>query len=67
MKVSEFKEMAECMNYRAPYHSDDDDLEKKYWESISNVPKNKIPLYGADVAGSITDENVDVCCTIRCI
>lgn len=57
MTVAEFKIMSESENYKTPYHSDSSQLEKIYWEKITY----NSPLYGADVPGSFTDNNVDVC------
>lgn len=56
MTVADYKAMAESEEYKTPSHSDYDDLERKYWKNIVY----KSPLYGADVSGSITDEDVDV-------
>lgn len=57
MKVADFKKLAESNVYKTPDHSDFEDLEKKFWNNIVY----HTPLYGADVSGSITDKDVDVC------
>lgn len=57
MTVADYKIMAESEEYRTPVHFDYGDLERKYWKNIVY----KSPLYGADVSGSITDKDVDVC------
>lgn len=57
MTVLDYKTMAESYEYRTPTHFDYNDLERKYWKNIIY----KSPLYGADVSGSITDKNVNVC------
>lgn len=58
MTVADYKIMAESDDYKTPNHFDYGDLERKYWKNIIY----KSPLYGADVSGSITDKDVDVCC-----
>ena len=55
MSVGEFHRMAESDRYRAPRFSDYEDLERKYWKNVTFVN----PVYGADVAGSVTDDDVD--------
>lgn len=57
MTVTEFKVMSESENYKTPNHSDFTELEKIYWEKITY----NSPFYGADVPGSLTDNDVDVC------
>lgn len=57
MTVADYKVMAESDHYKTPNHFDYGDLERKYWKNIIY----KSPLYGADVSGSITDKDVDVC------
>eukprot|EP00102_Acyrthosiphon_pisum_P016079 XP_008186899.2 PREDICTED: lysine-specific demethylase 4A-like [Acyrthosiphon pisum] len=56
MTVADFKIMSESEKYKTPSHFDYSDLERKFWK---NVIYNS-PLYGADVSGSITDEDVNV-------
>ena len=41
--------------YKPPKVKDLEELERKYWK---NVTFNQ-PLYGADIPGSLTDENVE--------
>lgn len=57
MTVAEYKLMAESEKYKTPNFFDYDDLERKYWKNIIFKP----PVYGADVSGSLTDQDVDVC------
>lgn len=56
MTVSEYKIMAESNKYKTPEYIDYDDIERKYWKNITYNP----PLYGADVSGSVTDNEVKV-------
>eukprot|EP00102_Acyrthosiphon_pisum_P023983 XP_016661193.1 PREDICTED: probable lysine-specific demethylase 4B [Acyrthosiphon pisum] len=56
MTVSDYKIIAESDEFKTPDHLDYDDLEKKFWKNIIYNP----PLYGADVSGSIMDEDVGV-------
>ena len=58
MTVREYVAMLEKDEYRTPDHKNLDDLEKKYWE---NIVTESPPLYGADVPGSLTDKDVEVC------
>lgn len=60
MTVADYKIMAESDEYKTPNHFDYGDLERKYWKNIIY----KSPLYGADVSGSITDKDVNVCVRI---
>ncbi|NP_001395732.1 lysine (K)-specific demethylase 4D-like 2 isoform X1 [Rattus norvegicus] len=53
MTVGKYRELAESKQYQTPPHLDFEDLERKYW-------KNRLfgsPIYGADVSGSLFDEN----------
>ncbi|XP_012618802.3 lysine-specific demethylase 4D-like [Microcebus murinus] len=53
MTLGEYRHLANSEKYRAPPHLNFEDLERKYW-------KNRIydsPIYGADVSGSLFDEN----------
>ena len=43
------------LRYRSPHFADYEDLERKYWKNVTFVN----PIYGADVAGSLTDDDVD--------
>lgn len=54
MRFKDFKEMALSTIFRTPSYRDYEDLEKKYWSSISFGR----PLYGANVSGSITDSDL---------
>ena len=47
----EYYKLANSHTYRPPVHSSYDDLERKYWKSLSFVP----PIYGCDVADHLTD------------
>lgn len=55
LTVQEFHQKANSDRYRAPRFCDYEDLERKYWKNVTFVP----PIYGADVPGSITDDDVD--------
>ena len=52
----DYYELANSHCYRTPVHSDYDNLERKYWKSLSFVP----PIYGCDVAANLTDPEQDV-------
>jgi len=53
LTVRELKEMAESDKYRPP-EGDVEKVERAYWKNITFNP----PIYGADVAGSIYDPDV---------
>ena len=53
----DYKIKEESDDYKTPNYFDYGDLERKYWKNIIY----KSPLYGADVPGSITDKDVNVC------
>jgi [histone H3]-trimethyl-L-lysine9/36 demethylase len=55
MNVSDYRDLANSRNYATPPHRSYDDLERIYWESITN----HAGIYGADVCGSITDADVE--------
>ncbi|XP_006792065.1 lysine-specific demethylase 4B [Neolamprologus brichardi] len=55
MTVGEYRKLANSKKYCTPRHKDFDDLERKYWKNLTFVS----PLYGADVSGSIYDENIE--------
>lgn len=55
--VAQFKLEAESDRYKTPVHENYDDLENIYWKTI----KQNAPIYGADVSGSVTDDDVNVC------
>ncbi|KAG3286385.1 lysine demethylase 4D [Ictidomys tridecemlineatus] len=53
MTVGEYHLLANSEKYRTPPHLNFEDLERKYW-------KNRLydsPIYGADISGSLFDEN----------
>ncbi|XP_053418807.1 LOW QUALITY PROTEIN: lysine-specific demethylase 4D [Nycticebus coucang] len=53
MTLGEYRRLANSDKYRTPPHLNFEDLERKYW-------KNRLydsPIYGADVSGSLFDEN----------
>lgn len=51
--IQQFAEWANKDRYQTPRHFDYDDLERKYWKNITYVS----PIYGADVSGSLTDDD----------
>ncbi|GAB6026609.1 Lysine-specific demethylase 4C [Chamberlinius hualienensis] len=55
MTVKEFKTMAGSPKFKTPTHFDYEDLERKYWKNITY----NSPIYGADVSGSLYDQDVD--------
>lgn len=57
MTVQQYRDLANSERYATPRHFDYEDLERKYWKNITYVA----PIYGADVSGSITDDDVNVC------
>nr|XP_002708488.2 lysine-specific demethylase 4D isoform X2 [Oryctolagus cuniculus] len=53
MTLSEYRQLANSTKYQTPPHLNFEDLERKYW-------KNRLydaPIYGADISGSLFDEN----------
>uniref|UniRef100_A0A8C9ABT8 JmjC domain-containing protein n=1 Tax=Prolemur simus TaxID=1328070 RepID=A0A8C9ABT8_PROSS len=53
MTLGEYHCLANSEKYRTPPHLNFEDLERKYWKSrICDLP-----IYGADVSGSLFDEN----------
>lgn len=54
MSIKEYHELATSSRYAPPKHTSYEDLERKYWKSLHFMP----PIYGADVADSITDPEV---------
>ncbi|KAM6173914.1 lysine-specific demethylase 4D-like [Erethizon dorsatum] len=53
MTVGEYQHLANSEKYQAPPHRNFEDLERKYW-------KNRLydsPIYGADISGSLFDDN----------
>ncbi|XP_066148944.1 uncharacterized protein [Euwallacea fornicatus] len=55
MSVKQYRDLANSERYATPRHFDYEDLERKYWKNITYVA----PIYGADVSGSITDDDVN--------
>lgn len=55
MHIKDFYRLANSSRYKTPKHDSYEDLEHKYWKNLTYVA----PIYGADTAGSITDDNVD--------
>lgn len=53
MTSKEFHKLAISDRYRTPSFQDYEDLERKYWKNVTFVS----PIYGADVAGSVTDDD----------
>lgn len=55
MTVQEFCAKANSKEYATPAHVTHKDLEQQYWKNITS----HAGIYGADVSGSITDEDVE--------
>ena len=56
MTVSDFRDLANSKTYATPEHKSFDDLEKIYWDKITD----HAGIYGADVIGSISDPDLTV-------
>lgn len=56
MTVAAYKNLAES-KYKTPHYFDYTSLEKKFWQNIAF----QSPIYGADMPGTLTDKDVDVC------
>lgn len=54
LTLKQFKELASSERYQTPKHFDYEDLERKYWKNVTYIA----PIYGADVAGTLTDADV---------
>eukprot|EP00095_Tigriopus_kingsejongensis_P009380 snap_masked-scaffold732_size105256-processed-gene-0.9 protein:Tk09380 transcript:snap_masked-scaffold732_size105256-processed-gene-0.9-mRNA-1 annotation:"jumonji domain containing" len=54
MSIKDYYELATSSRYGTPNHTSYEDLERKYWKSLHFMP----PIYGADVADTITDPEV---------
>lgn len=54
LTVKQFRELALSERYQTPKHFDYEDLERKYWKNVTYIA----PVYGADVAGTLTDPDV---------
>ncbi|KAM3864765.1 lysine-specific demethylase 4C [Diretmus argenteus] len=55
LSVQEFRRLANSDNYCTPRYLNYEDLERKYWKNLTFVS----PIYGADVSGSLYDEDVE--------
>ncbi|XP_035385674.1 lysine-specific demethylase 4C isoform X2 [Electrophorus electricus] len=55
LSVQEFRRLANSDKYCTPRYLNYEDLERKYWRNLTFVP----PIYGADVSGTLYDEDVD--------
>lgn len=55
MTIPDFKELSESPNYNTPEHESYDDLERIYWDKITD----HAGVYGADVSGSISDPDLE--------
>lgn len=55
MSVPEYSALANSARYRAPAHTSNEDLERKYWKNLPFVA----PIYGADVNGSLIDPHIN--------
>nr|XP_010971800.1 lysine-specific demethylase 4D-like [Camelus bactrianus] len=53
MTVSEYRHLANSDKYRTPPHLNFEELERKYWKTRGYDS----PIYGADISGSLFDEN----------
>jgi jumonji domain-containing protein 2 len=53
MSLAEFEALAKSKKYCAPAHTDDRDLERKYWKNLTFIPA----IYAADLSGSLTDSD----------
>ncbi|XP_027139122.1 lysine-specific demethylase 4C isoform X3 [Larimichthys crocea] len=55
LSVQEFRRLANSDMYCTPRYLNYEDLERKYWKNLTFVS----PIYGADVSGSLYDEDVE--------
>ncbi|XP_047220872.1 lysine-specific demethylase 4C isoform X2 [Girardinichthys multiradiatus] len=55
LSVQEFRRLANSDMYCTPRYLNYEDLERKYWKNLTFVS----PIYGADVSGSLYDENIE--------
>ncbi|XP_062284985.1 lysine-specific demethylase 4C isoform X2 [Scomber scombrus] len=55
LNVAEFRRLANSDMYCTPRYLNYEDLERKYWKNLTFVS----PIYGADVSGSLYDEDVE--------
>ena len=56
LHVKEFMELATSPKYAPPACASVDELERKYWKNVAFNP----PIYGADVTGTLIDDDQDV-------
>ncbi|KAK7484082.1 hypothetical protein BaRGS_00024694 [Batillaria attramentaria] len=56
MHVKDFKALANSEKYQTPKHFDYEELERKYWKNATFGNA----IYGADISGSITDDDQDI-------
>lgn len=56
LSVKQFEEIANSERYATPKHFDYEDLERKYWKNVTYIA----PIYGADISGSLTDDDVNI-------
>lgn len=54
MSARDFYELSLTERYMTPTHTDHDDLERMYWDTINE----NTPIYGSDVDGTLTDADV---------
>ena len=57
MSVKAFSDLSNTEKFATPEHKDFEELEKLYWDTVNGTNP---PIYGADVCGSITDNDCDV-------
>lgn len=56
MHINDFKKLANSEKYQTPKHFDYEELERKYWKNATFGNA----IYGADISGSITDDDQDI-------
>ncbi|XP_012882771.1 PREDICTED: lysine-specific demethylase 4D-like [Dipodomys ordii] len=56
MTVEQYQRLANSESYRTPAHLDFEDLEQKYWKTLTY---GSSPVYGADVSGSLFEESTE--------
>ncbi|VDO00156.1 unnamed protein product [Rodentolepis nana] len=57
MTFKKYEKFSNSPKHRTPPHASVDELEKIYWNTISSMQ----PLYGANLSGSLTDEDLPIC------
>uniref|UniRef100_A0A8C0CV35 JmjN domain-containing protein n=1 Tax=Balaenoptera musculus TaxID=9771 RepID=A0A8C0CV35_BALMU len=55
MTMSEYRRLTNSEKHQTPFYSDFEDLERKYWKTRLYDS----PVYGADVSGSLFDQNTE--------